>query len=151
MNESFSQRIINPHPIDSSRALSSNKIEQLFGPHYLYKGRVIDDVDMFDLLNKTRDKTIMDLAHQSLKADNISKVGYITIPAFIGTLVFGEYSISKVYKSNGTTDMRKKNTYQAGAVVFIITTIACPTINIYMKSKYKKTRKEALKLYNEKY
>ncbi len=129
----------------------TNKIEILFNNHYLYKAKVLNDGEMFAVLQKTEDPKIKQLVHQSLNAGLVKNVGGLAIPLAIVTIGYAEASISKVYNRNGTTDYKKKNLYQSMAMVCFVATLACPTISIIMKRKYKKTTAEAIKLYNEKY
>ncbi len=129
----------------SGPAIQDNKISRQ-GNHFQYKGEVINESGMHDVLYKSKDKQIMLLAGNAKDAKALQYVGFGAIPFGIGALYFLTKNLSIGY----TNSTQNSGNLTLSAICFI-GAVSCPIASVYFKHKRTACNKEAIKLYNAKY
>jgi hypothetical protein len=140
--EEFQVRPLNTKGNEGSNYVhhDDNKIYDL-GWHVMYHDKYISERDMKKILLQSNDKTIINLALKSDRARKVSKLGFVAIPfAFAATI-------------SGLVYLGSSSDVDAGAFTLSFTSVALPIaiagiINNHNHSSY---RRDAIKLYNQKY
>lgn len=105
-----------------------------------YKGKEIDETDVYNILFASNDKEVVKLTMQAKQANKREFIGFAAMPlAMIGI-------ISAIAGANLKND--ELSGFGAGCICFAVPVAAAGIINLHNRTKY---RNAAIKLYNQKY
>lgn len=133
------------HPITAS-----NKIER-WGMQYRYHNERLNEKDMFEILNKTKDKKIVGLVAQAKDAKALQYIGFFGIPLGILSGIFLAKSTGMFYNSPYNNSYPNRNSDLTFSGLFLAGAITCPIVSGIQKAKRSTYTHDAIKLYNEKY